>query len=338
VLAEASHRARLGRVSAILGHLWTLGPFVEHGLRPPVPPPSEVFEIHVGDDRHGRVPLRGRWSRAGRRTCVVAIHGLGGDAGSTYLVAFAKAAWDRGHDVLRYGMRGSDGGGEDLYHAGLAADVNAVLASPALAAYDDLYLVGFSLGGHVALRVATSNPDRRLRAVVAIGSPLDLPRGSAAIDAPKRWPYRAHVVRSLRGLAPRLHARDRLPSSLDEVLRVRTVRDWDRLVVAPRFGYPSADAYYDAESVAPHLSKLSLPSLYVGATHDPMVPADTVLPALATASRALDVRWVKRAGHVGFPAGLDLGEPDRRGLASQVLCWLERHGGTPRGGMASAPA
>jgi predicted alpha/beta-fold hydrolase len=313
-------------VSALLGHLWTVGPFVRHGVVPPRPPPSVPFEVDVPDASHGSVPLRGQLSSAGRRACVVAVHGLGGDVHSTYLVAFARAAWERGHDVLRMGMRGSDGKGDDVYHAGLHGDVAAVLASPALARYDELRLVGFSLGGHLALRAATSSPDRRLRAVAAIGSPLDLGLGQVAIDSASRWPYRHHVLRSLCALAGPLHARERLPSPLADVMRVRTLRDWDRLVVARRFGFEGPDAYYASESAAPHLARLALPGLYVGATHDPMVPADTVRPALARASTSLDVRWIDRAGHIGFPTSLDLGERGRRGLEPQLLSWLERAG------------
>ncbi len=315
-------------VSSLIGHLWTVGPFVRHGLVPPRAPPSVAFEVAAPDASYGRVPLRGRLSRSGddRRSCVVAVHGLGGDVNSAYLVAFARAAWDRGHDVLRMGMRGSDGLGDDVYHAGLSGDIGAVLASSALASYEEIRLVGFSLGGHLALRAATSQPDARLRAVAAIGSPLDLGLGQLAIDVPSRWPYRRHVLRSLCGLAARLEARGRLPSPLAAVLRARTLREWDRLVVAPRFGFSGPDAYYASESAAPHLTRLEVPALYVGAVHDPMVPADTVRPALRRASAALDVRWVQRAGHIGFPHDIDLGERGRRGLEQQVLSWLERTG------------
>ncbi len=313
-------------MSALLGHLLTLGPFIQHGLRPPPAPPSVPFAVDVPDGRHGSVPVRGRLSSAGRRACIVAIHGLGGDASSAYLVAFARAAWERGHDVLRMGMRGSDGAGDDVYHAGLHGDVAAVFASPALARYDELRLVGFSLGGHLALRAATAAPDPRLRAVAAIGSPLDLSLGQIAIDAVGRWPYRQHVLRSLRDLAACVDARGRLATPIRAALRVRTLRDWDDLVVAPRFGFDGADAYYASESVAPHLSRLAVPGLYVGAEHDPMVPSSTVRPALSRASTSLEVRWLGPAGHIGFAAGLDLGERGQRGFEPQLLSWLERTG------------
>ena len=160
--------------------------------------------------------------------------------------------------------------------------------------------------------------------MVAIGSPLDLDRGAVVFDEPARWLYRTHVLRSLLGVAEALDRRGRLDASLADVRRIRTLRGFDGAVVACRFGWESAEAYYASESVAPRLRSLSLPALYVGATHDPMVTANTVRPALAAASGALEVRWIDRAGHVGFPRDLDLGVPGAPGLSAQVLGWLER--------------
>ena len=144
-------------------------------------------------------------------------------------------------------------------------------------------------------------------------------------DAPARWLYRRHVIAALQKMVEPLERRGRLPASMDVIRRVRTIRAWDDLIVAPRFGFATADAYYASESVGPRLGALSLPSLYVGAEHDPMVTVETVRPSLDRASAALDVRFTGRAGHVGFPADLDLGERAPHGLEPQILAWLERH-------------
>ena len=91
-----------------------------------------------------------------------------------------------------------------------------------------------------------------------------------------------------------------------------------------RFGFRSAEDYYERESVAPRLHSLRIPSLVVASRHDPLVPADTVVPALAGASNALSVAWVENGGHVYFPKKLDLGQPGPPGLENQVIRWLSR--------------
>ena len=91
-----------------------------------------------------------------------------------------------------------------------------------------------------------------------------------------------------------------------------------------RFGYRSVEDYYVRESVAPRLRSLRVPSLVVASQNDPLVPPETVIPALAEAPGDLSVAWVEPGGHVYFPRTLDLGQPGPLGLEQQVIRWLSR--------------
>jgi predicted alpha/beta-fold hydrolase len=51
------------------------------------------------------------------------------------------------------------------------------------------------------------------------------------------------------------------------------------LTVVLRFDFRSASDYYDRESVAPGLHRVRTPSLVVAARHDPIVPAESIIPA-----------------------------------------------------------
>jgi hypothetical protein len=55
-----------------------------------------------------------------------------------------------------------------------------------------------------------------------------------------------------------------------------------------------------------------------------MVPPWTYEPHLRAASDRLTLRWLDAGGHVGYPAGLSLGEQAAPGVESQVLAWLTR--------------
>lgn len=315
----------------MLGHYWTLRPFLAARLRAPEPPPSRAFGVVVPDARHGSIVLRGLYACPPEaRACVLIVHGLGGDAQSEYAVQAARAAHARGLASLRLELRGADGSGDDVYHAAISGDLRAALASPELARFEALYLLGYSLGGHVALRATTEGAslDERVRATAAICPPIDLELGARAFDGARSFPYRRHVLASLVPIAEALARRGRLPCALDEARRVSRIRDWDRLVVAPRFGHASAEDYYASASVAPRLSELARPTLVVAAERDPMVPAYVVRAGLAQSkSDRLELRWVDRGGHVGFPPSFELGEAGPRGLAPQVLAWLQRAGG-----------
>jgi hypothetical protein len=311
------------------GHLWTLRPWLAHQLRPARPPASEPWSAIVDDDVVGSVRIHGRLTAiAGAREGIVLVHGLGGSSDAHYMITAARAAAAAGLTTLRLDLRGAGGTGEDLYNAGLTADLRAAIASPALAACESIVVLGFSLGGHIALRYATEDVDPRVRAVAAVCPPIDLERSAAAIDQPERWVYRRHVLVSLKEMAAAVLARStrghRALPSMREVRSIARLRDWDEQVIAPRFGFRSAEHYYAEQSVAPRLHRLAVPALLVAATGDPMIPPDTVRPALAHRFPQLDVRWLDVGGHVGFPAELDLGLGGDLGLEPQVVRWLRK--------------
>jgi predicted alpha/beta-fold hydrolase len=307
-------------------HLWTVLPRARHHLAPPPALGGEPWSAVVQDPDRGAVPLAG-WLRRppGSGGAVVLVHGLGGSVESPYVASATRACEAAGLATLRLGLRGSDGRGGDFYHAGLTADLEAAFASPALAGFDRLHLLGFSLGGHLALRYACERPDPRLRAVAAVCAPLDLGLAQRAFDRLAVWPYRRYVLGRLKRSYAALAAVAEQPTPADEVLRVRTLRDFDRLTVVPRFGFADPDDYYRRASVAPLLPRLATPALLVACPGDPMVSSRAIECASGTAP-GLDLRWVRRGGHIGFPAGLDLGEAGPPGLDSQVAAWLRRWG------------
>ncbi len=315
------------------GHLWTLGPAARSLVLPPATSAHERFEVAVEDPQAGRFALTGRLhAPPGASRLVIALHGLGGSCDGSYARTFARAAAESGYACLRLNLRGADHEAPDFYHAGLTSDLDAVLAAKDLARFSSIYLVGFSVGGHVALRWAAERApggggpamDRRVGGLVAVCAPLDLDRGSAALDSRSNVIYRSFILSGLRTFADAVE-RLRPPAiAAPRAARqaIRTMREWDRALVAPRWGFSSAEDYYERASVAPLLSRLTLPTWIVVSENDPMVPPWTVRHALAGASSAVEVTWTPRGGHVGMPAGVDLGRRGRRGRDEQILGWI----------------
>lgn len=299
---------------------WTL-------WRDTLPPRDEPWDATFLDPVIGSVRLTG-WLRA--RPCsdtlVVIIHGLGGSADSRYMMRTAKAADEAGLSYLRLNMRGADRSGEDLYHAGLTQDLRTVLASPELARFSRIFVIGYSLGGHVTLRwAAEPGRDPRVCAVVSVCAPLDLAYGARSIQRPLGTPYQWYCMRGLKDMYRAAWVRRRMSKPVAEVMAMRTVLEWDEAIVAPRFGFASRDAYYEEASAGPHLGRIDLPALFVAAEFDPMVTSDQLRPWLNEASPAVEVAWTERGGHVGFPDDLDLGLGDVGPLEPQIMRWLSRH-------------
>jgi predicted alpha/beta-fold hydrolase len=300
---------------SLRGHFWTVAPLVRHRLRGPRLSAARPWETSLEDPGIGRVRLSGGLREVpGSREILVLVHGLGGGAGSHYLGGGTAAAEAAGLSSLQVDLRGSDRRGEDFYHAGLTADLHAVLASEELRRYERVYVLGYSLGGHLTLRLGAEAGDPRLVAVAALCSPLDLALSQREIDSPSRWPYRRYLLKGLVDIYAAVAARRPVPLPIERARRIRTIREWDDRVVAPRHGFADAADYYARESVAPRLSALRVPALLLASEWDPMVPAHTLRAALTRPAPRLQVRWIAGGGHVKLPRALEV---DRR-----VVEWL----------------
>ena len=65
------------------------------------------------------------------------------------------------------------------------------------------------------------------------------------------------------------------------------------------------------------MSRLEVPVLFVAGSGDPMIPAWTLRPILARASSAVDIRWIRMGGHLGFPSEFI--------VMDSVVQWLARN-------------
>lgn len=307
----------------LTGHFWTAWPRVRDRILPLKAPPSREWTTRIREGNR-TITLRGRWREEPSTVCVIVVHGLGGGYDRPYCIRAARAVAAHGWSCLRLALRGADHSGEDYYHAGLTADLQAAIDSPALAPYDRIVIIGYSLGGHIALRYGCDNPDERVRAVSAICAPLDLDRGARYLDEHAGPLYRRHMLNGLREHYAAVEARGHAPVPLAELEHVDSIREWDRLTICPRWGFASAEEYYATQSVAPRLRQLHVPSLLAVSRHDPILALSDIEASVSQANALLEVRRLRSGGHVGFPPGLDLGEDAPGGLERQVLRWLER--------------
>lgn len=310
--------------NTLAGHLWTIAPTLRHRFRPRRAPAAADWSTVLEDKIMGEVRLHGRYrEHPGADTLVVLVHGLGGHPDSAYVVDAALAVERAGRSCLRLGLRGSNGTGQDIYHSGLTADVHAALRDPAFGGYKNILILGFSLGGHVALTFATEDGfDPRVRGVAAVCPPLDLGAVQTWLDAPGRKIYREYILRELRILYAQVAARGRAATPIKQVRRARTLRDWDSMTVVPRFGFRDAQDYYDSQSVGTRLHDVHIPALLVASKNDPMIPGRQIPALMADLPEHLEIYHVDQGGHVFFPPTLDVGLGADTGVAAQALDWL----------------
>jgi predicted alpha/beta-fold hydrolase len=233
------------------------------------------------------------------------VHGLSGSHASSHIRRLAAMLLARRVRVVRMDLRGAGAGialARRVYHAGRSEDVRAALAeihtwSPS----SPLLLIGLSLGGALALRLAGEAAERPvpgLTRVAAISPPIDLLRCCALLSLPKNRFYEDNFTRDLL-----YHARQRqryfpdLPP-LRFPRRRLTMRMFDDLYTAPRSGFADAQEYYRTASCAALIPHIQLPALILTARDDPFIAVES-FEELKVPSNIL-VRIVKHGGHIGF--------------------------------------
>ncbi len=317
-------------------HLQTLSVAMPRGLPPRAFRKSSKPFVHaVGEAPGHDGQLTGVmvWQpEVERAPLAILVHGLGGSAGSLYVQQGAYALAQSGYHVLCLNLRGAGSSAAVApypYHAGLTSDLDSVVrafaSSPGI---DGIAVVGYSMGGNVALKAAgawADNPPKELRAVVSLAAPIDLAAAAQNLEHWRGAFYRHHVLRGLVATAVRfrLARPERAPYSIPQVLPLTSLRKYDELVIVPKYGFDSADDYYAKASASTTLGQITVPTLLLHASDDPMVPGPAMRAALHGASNAVDVRFTERGGHLGWADGLGGTDLANRWSTRTLLAYLE---------------
>ena len=234
---------------SLYGHFHTLAPYVFAENRPPKQPPAVPWAVDVPDSHFGRVRLTGLLDEnPSAKTLLLIVHGLGGHVESHYVLEPAWAAPPRGDVVLAPQLARRRSQGRRLLprrpHRGSPRNV-ARRARTVRAHFHH----GVLVGGHVVLRYGAEDMDPRVHALASICSPLDLDRGATYFDNMKGGfvVYRRHVLDRLKEMYVAVAKRrpaGLLPASAAVARGISRIRAWDNAIIAPRYGFASAEDYY----------------------------------------------------------------------------------------------
>lgn len=236
------------------------------------------------------------------RPLIVLIHGLTGCESSWHMLSAALRFGQAGYPVLRLNLRGAGPGravSRDIYHAGRSGDLRAALRGlpPGLLAHGAIP-IGFSLGGAMLIRfLAEDAGGLPILGAVTVSAPLDLAETSRYFGRARNWPYRRYILRRMIGDA---RAADLPPGARTDGDAIRSVYAFDDRIVAPRFGFADADAYYTACSPTGFLDAVRVRSMAIQALDDPWVPAGAYRRYAWAANPCLEPVLVAGGGHVGF--------------------------------------
>lgn len=247
------------------------------------------------------------------RGLVLTLHGWEGCSHSTYNLLITYALTAAGYDVFRLNLRDHGPGihvnpyalNPGLFLGTLLDEAaTAVQRVAEMAGEQPFYLVGASMGGNFALRLAARHrytPFHHLQKVIAFNPAINPATATAAIDRQRlfRQYFRKRWFSSLRAkqaLFPHLY-------NFDPLAQIPLITDMTEWLVQHYGGYyggfSSAAAYFNAYAVQDDaFGALNVPTTIITARNDPVIPSSDF--AKLTPHPLLDVQIHPSGGHVGF--------------------------------------
>jgi uncharacterized protein len=231
---------------------------------------------------------------------IVMVHGLEGSGKAGYMRSLAVAALRAGFAAHRFHMRTCGGTGHlcnTLYHAGLTSDLLAFLRQLGAPAF----LVGFSLGGNVVLKLAGELGEAALdksvplRGVCAISTPIDLAACARRIGERDNLIYERRFASRM---AARLLATGRY--SRRDLAGLSSVFQIDDRITAPSFGFGNALNYYKTQSAARYLDAIRVPVLLIQAKDDTFIPFGVFESQAVKSNPNIELVATEYGGHLGF--------------------------------------
>jgi uncharacterized protein len=246
------------------------------------------------------------WSRVGAKRLVVVSHGLEGNSERAYVKGFVHLFNANHWDALAWNCRSCSGVmnlTEKLYHHGASYDLDAVIKHALTFGYDEIYLLGVSMGGSLSLRWLGENANSGMDEVVGaavFSVPCSLPDSVLAIEKGANRIYERRFIRKLKKKV--LIKAEQFPHLVDLKLAksAKNFRQLDSAYSINVYGFRQVDDFYEHISALPFISKITKPVLIANALNDPMLIGDCYPKSIAKTSSNVFLEMPEFGGHAAF--------------------------------------
>ncbi len=238
---------------------------------------------------------------------VIISHGLESNSHRPNVLGMARAVSLCGYDALAWNFRGCSGEPNRLpraYHSGATEDLHTVLDHVA-AKYDEIYLIGFSLGGNLTLKYLGEQSEAlspKVKKAVVFSVPCDLAASSKQLSRVSNRLYERRFLNSLRQKIEQKATLFPNQISLAPYLKkqIKTLRDFDNYYTAPLHGFQNAEDYYAKCSAKQFISRITIPTLMVNAKNDVFLAPSCYPFDEAKSSDVFFLETSESGGHLGF--------------------------------------
>lgn len=244
------------------------------------------------------------WYRQDKPKLVIISHGLEGNSTRAYMLGMVNSFLKKGYDVLSWNFRSCS---EEMnnqiifYHSGATYDLDLVVQH-VYDSYEEINLVGFSLGGNLTLKFLgeKGNCLTKIHRSVAISVPLHLGSSSRKISETRNILYSKRFLRSLKKKVIDKSTAHPGQIPLEALRNIKTLSDFDDFFTGPLHGFADAEEYYEVNSSLYFLDQIKVPTLILNALNDPFLSELCFPLTLAKTLDQVYFEFPKHGGHVGF--------------------------------------
>lgn len=239
------------------------------------------------------------------RKLVILSHGLEGGSDSQYIMSISNLLSSKGYDICALNYRSCSGEMNittTMYHSGFTLDINMIINNIAHH-YDDIYLIGYSLGGNMNLKYTTDGiytVHPKIRKVVSVSAPIDLAGSSKRISSWYNYQYQYNFLQTLNAkmkIKAKIYP-DQI--NIDDLKKVKTLIDFDEYFTGPLHGFDGAQGYYNECNALQFLDNAAIPTLLISSEDDPFLTEDCIPKDIAANNKNVHLIATKYGGHVGF--------------------------------------
>lgn len=246
-----------------------------------------------------------------KKPIVIIFHGLQGSFNSPYINGIMNALKKASFSCVLMHFRSCSGKmNEKLgsYHSGQTDDAREFIRSvKELHPNNDLFAIGYSLGGNVLLKLLGEDGAKSLlKAAVSVCAPLDLDITADAISKGFSHFYEYNILRTLKkDLLFKYEKHDVEKITFlkkKDVHKVKTIREFDEKYTSKIFGFGNSQNYYKLSSSKQYLRKIRIKTLLIHSLDDPFMHKD-VLPSKNELAPCIKLEVYAHGGHIGFITG-----------------------------------
>ncbi len=244
------------------------------------------------------------WLKNNHSRLIILSHGLEGNSGRHYMMRPAKFFGNRDWDVLAWNCRGCSGEINRLqrsYHHGDIADIATIIRHAMSFQYDEIVLIGFSMGANMMLKYLGKNAeklDTRIKTAIGFSVPCNLEDSSSRVAKGFSKFYEKRFLKKLKNkieikaeIFPELKLNWKL---------IKNFHDFNLAFTLPVYGFSSEDSFHEQARSDVFFESIRIPTLVVNALNDPMLEGRNYPYNYAEKADQVWLETPKKGGHVGF--------------------------------------